>query len=256
MTREIAQPNRVLMVFAHADDETLLAGALIAKFVSDGCDVSVLCVAPGSDDRTKRLHRACADLGVNRVETLRFIEGEMWPQKPETGSDPLTASRVATAPLADISGRISGRMLEFDPDLVVTHAPYGDYGHADHAAVYRATVTAVEGAPEDLRGKLSLYALDWPSWAMRINTLMLRLARHNTHEMGHDGGFDLIAAVNSTRGQRISFQVGSFLGVRRNASRHYGPEIADGPLVLRFLEKLPAVLQRPVLGNVRVRRIY
>ena len=38
---------RVMMVFAHADDETLLAGALISKLVRDGHDVKVLCLAPG-----------------------------------------------------------------------------------------------------------------------------------------------------------------------------------------------------------------
>jgi LmbE family N-acetylglucosaminyl deacetylase len=58
--------QKILMVFAHADDETLLAGALIAKLVADGHEVSVLCLAPGDDDRTDRLRNACDDLGVVR----------------------------------------------------------------------------------------------------------------------------------------------------------------------------------------------
>ena len=77
---------KILMVFAHADDETLLAGALIAKLVADGNNVTVLCLAPGDDDRTSRLHKACEALGVATVETLRYSERVMWPDELDEAS--------------------------------------------------------------------------------------------------------------------------------------------------------------------------
>ena len=72
---------KVLAVFAHADDETLLAGALIARMVADGHEVRVLCLAPGDLDREQRLRKACDVLGVASVETLQFAEGVMWPDE-------------------------------------------------------------------------------------------------------------------------------------------------------------------------------
>ena len=64
MNQPASASARALMVFAHADDETLLAGALISKLATDGYLVKVLCLAPGSDERTKRLRKACEILGV------------------------------------------------------------------------------------------------------------------------------------------------------------------------------------------------
>ena len=41
--------RRILGVFAHPDDETLLAGALLARYTAIGVDTGVLCAAPGDD---------------------------------------------------------------------------------------------------------------------------------------------------------------------------------------------------------------
>jgi len=73
MTDSESQTSKILVVFAHAYDETLLAGALIVKLVSDGNNVTVLCLAPGDDDRTSRLHKACEVLwrGRGRNSALR-----------------------------------------------------------------------------------------------------------------------------------------------------------------------------------------
>ena len=46
MTTSHDLPAKILMVFAHADDETLLAGALVAHLVAEGHEINILCLSP------------------------------------------------------------------------------------------------------------------------------------------------------------------------------------------------------------------
>jgi len=247
------------MVFAHADDETLLAGALISKLVRGGSDVRVLCLAPGDEDRESRLRSACEVLGVSSVETLRYSEGAMWPDESGRASTADLGHMLSTAPVSDLVGRIRGRIVEYEPNVIVTHSPYGDYGHADHAAVYRGTFLAAESIlNSDLKfgeKTLRVYSLDWPKWIVRLNARLMRLGGRNTRRMGTDGRFSLPLALQTTRGISISMNVAGELSVRQRASRWYAPEIAKGPLPMQMLERLPLFAQRVFLGKARLRLV-
>ncbi|MCZ6538229.1 MAG: PIG-L family deacetylase, partial [Chloroflexi bacterium] len=259
------------MVVAHADDETLLAGALIAKLVSIGHEVSVLCLAPGGGERTQRLRNACEVLGVSSVETFRYTGGVMWPEdtgSPETrpsqahlrengGDDRTLAPVLATAPVGDLAGRIGGRISENDPDIVITHSRYGDYGHADHAATHLATVLAFETSASE---RSRLYALAWPSFLVSLNGRLMKIGGRDIRRMGPNGQFDLLQAINVAAtarslvpgGTDVTVRVADMLKVRRAASRWYADEMSRGPLPLRILERLPVWLQRTVLGRARL----
>jgi len=216
--------RRVLLVFAHADDETLLAGALIARLVAEDYFVKVLCLAPGSEDRTSRLRNACSVLGVGAVETLRYSEGAMWPTDDADGaaisseSRDAMQARLSSAPIADLSGRITGRIVEFDADIVITHSPYGDYGHADHAAVSRATRRAVQGTSLSSVSNIRLYELEWPRWLVRLNGILMKLGRRDLRRMGHDGSFDFLDAMRGSAGYSHALDVSTGLQTRRIAS--------------------------------------
>ncbi len=265
--------TRVLMVFAHADDETLLAGALIAKLVSVGLEVKVLCLAPGGGKRQLRLRKACGVLGVSAVEILRYAEGAMWPDEEveshvaspsgmrfnENGGDARSttarAPLLATAPVGDVAGRIAGRISEYDPDIVITHSRYGDYGHADHAATYHATLQAFEASACE---RSRLYAIAWPKFLVGLNRRMLKIGGRDIRRMGPAGRFDLPMAIQCRSSSdaasvtSVTIRVADMLGLRRTASRWYALELSKGPLPLRILERLPTWLQRTVLGKARL----
>jgi LmbE family N-acetylglucosaminyl deacetylase len=253
MTDPESKVSKILMVFAHADDETLLAGALIASLVSDGHNVTVLCLAPGDDDRTSRLHKACAVLGVNAVETLRYIEGAMWRDELDEASnareDLKLMPALSVVPVDDLASRVSGRISEINPDVVITHSAHGDYGHPDHAAVYEATLRAVERSVSDT---VRLYALSWPRWMVKFNIRLMKLGGRNIRKMGPKGRFNLSGAVYRSENSTTSIKVGNKLGIRREASRWYAAEIARGPLPLRILERLPLWIQSRFLGRARL----
>ena len=253
MSRQMRSGQRVMMVFAHADDETLLAGALIAKLVSDGHDVKVLCLAPGDDDRIRRLRRACLALGVSAVETLRFSESPMWPDDAdETRKLPTKhlSPQLSLVPITELAYKVAGRISEHAPDVVVTHSSYGDYGNCDHAATFCATKLATESVGDEA---IRFYSLGWARWMVGGNARLMRLSGRSIRRMGPDGSFDMWLALIRSKSPSITIDVSAELGVRRKASRWYGAEIAKGPLPMRLLERVPLILQRSFLGKARLR---
>jgi hypothetical protein len=157
--------------------------------------------------------------------------------------------------MADLSGRISGRIVEFDADIVITHSPYGDYGHADHAAVSRATRRAVRGISLSSESNIRLYELEWPRWVVRLNGILMKLGKQDLRRMGHDGNFDFLDAMRGSTGYSHSLDVSTGLLKRRRASVWYEREIAEGPLPMRILERLPIRVQQLFLGKARLNMI-
>lgn len=233
--------GRVLMVFAHPDDETLLAGALIPKLLSDGNEVHLLCVAPGDDaDRVSRMERAAAEFGISRVVSLRFAASGASNPPAEGPRMPTLAS----APESAVAHLIEGRIAEIAPSIVITHSPTGDYGHPDHIACHRATAMAVDATSRPLE----LYALAWPSFALSVNRRLGRV-------FGAFGDREATAERPENLPVTHVHDVSRYLPHRKRAARHYSNEIARGPLPMRLLEAAPVALQRPVLGKARLSRI-
>ena len=242
--------RRILGVFAHPDDETLLAGALLARYAAAGVDTGVLCAAPGDDRSKQKLTDACRALGIGNVATLRYHGSPMWP---ETRREPQSSLRLADAHVDDIAARIAGHITAFEPDTVITHSTYGDYGHVDHAAVCAATIRAV--VQENTRST-RLYCLDWPRRLVGLNLKLMRLMGRDVTRMGPNGEFDLAAAVANAPSATEAIDVAAFLKTRKAASRFYAYEISLGPPLLRALEYVPVLLQRPVLGRVRLAQVH
>ena len=242
--------RRVLGVFAHPDDETLLAGALLARFAASGAETGVLCAAPGDDQSIQKLADACHVLGVTDVAALRYHGSPMWPETRH-GSRP--SLRLADAYIDDIAARIAGHVASFAPDTVITHSTYGDYGHVDHATVCAATIRAVTQANS---ASTRLYCLDWPRPLVRLNLRLMRLARQDITRMGPNGEFNLEHAVANAPPCTGVLDVAAFLRTRKAASRLYSDQISAGPPLLRALEYAPVLLQRPFLGRARLAQVH
>ena len=240
----------MLGVFAHPDDETLLAGALLAKLASSGAKIGVLCAAPGDDESKQKLSDACRVLGIDDVSSLRYHGSPMWPVTDRHSQSSL---RLADAHVDDIAARIAGCIASFGPDTVITHSTYGDYGHVDHATVCAATIRAVKQAAD---ASTRLYCLDWPRPLVRLNLRLMRLARQDITRMGPNGKFNLERAVVNAPPTTESIDVSEFLKTRKAASRFYADPISVGPPLLRALEHAPTLLQRPFLGRVRLAQVY
>jgi LmbE family N-acetylglucosaminyl deacetylase len=257
--------RRLLAIFAHADDETLLAGALLARYAGEGAEVRLICAAPGDEEQEQRLTRAAGVLGISDVSSLRYDPSPMWPaggRSPKTvlGGAPLVASEpvesvaplLTRAPAGDLVTRMAGRLDDFMPEAVLTHSPYGDYGHPDHIIVHRAVVEAFRVAP---RPGARLYCLAYPLPLVRLNEMLMRLSGRDTRRMGPDGTVDLHEAVRAAPAKTCVVDVTGYVAVRQKAAAVYNEVIASGPLPLRMIERSPVWFRKRFFGRAAVTRL-
>lgn len=148
---EKAPLRKLLAVFAHPDDESFICGGTLAKYASEGVEVTLVCATRGemgrrmgnppylnretmAAARERELREACACLGI---EHLRFLD--------------IRDKTVEFVEEGRLAERIKDIIRELEPDIVFTfHEVLG--GHPDHCAIGKATTAAFHQAalPGDL----------------------------------------------------------------------------------------------------------
>lgn len=127
----IGMPRRMTVIAPHPDDETLGAGATIARFADAGVEVSVLIVSghlpPLYPPEAFVATRAEADaaLGVLGAKEWSFME--------------IPATKVHEVPVAELAGRITAYVRTRAPEVVLI--PFPDR-HIDHRVIFDAAVVA------------------------------------------------------------------------------------------------------------------
>jgi len=140
----------ILVVVAHPDDETMLAGGTLALASSCGWQTHLLCATRGEGGemgeppvcsredlprvREQELHCAAQALGVTTVSLLDCVD-------PLVGPD--EALYAFTDDENGLAHRISTVIERLSPDYVLTHGSDGEYGHPGHQVLFRAAFLAV-----------------------------------------------------------------------------------------------------------------
>jgi LmbE family N-acetylglucosaminyl deacetylase len=184
-----------MAVLAHPDDESLGVGGTLAKYAAEGADVFVVTATRGErggyhgrrpgdpghpgpaalgDVRESELRDAASALGVREVSILGYGDGQL---------DRADVRRVVA--------EIAGHVRRARPDVVITFAPDGAYGHPDHIAISQFTTGAAiaaangmglddDAARADAHAVSKLYYIAWPqeTWAAyqaAVNKLAARV---------------------------------------------------------------------------------
>jgi LmbE family N-acetylglucosaminyl deacetylase len=155
--------RRMMVVTAHPDDECLGFGGVLAKYAADGVETVLVTATrgqagryrghaqgtaghPGSDElariRERELRAAAGVLGIARVIVLDYQD-----------------QRVDQADAAGAVSALSAAIRRARPDVVLTFAPDGAYGHPDHVAVSQMTAAAIVAAADREYGADVLRAL-------------------------------------------------------------------------------------------------
>jgi LmbE family N-acetylglucosaminyl deacetylase len=139
-------PLRLLCVLAHPDDESLGTGGILAKYGAEGVETHLLTATRGEKGRIgderpgaaiaapireRELRRAAEVLGVRSLHFLDYQDGDL------DRADP----REAVA-------RIAAHLRAIRPQVVVTFAADGAYGHPDHVAISQLTGAALVAAAD------------------------------------------------------------------------------------------------------------
>jgi LmbE family N-acetylglucosaminyl deacetylase len=156
-------PKRLLVLLAHADDETAAAPAL-ARNAREGVQVYMLIATDGSGGSGSQAYLQRSDSGPvgdalvkARVEEARCAATALGAQEPVLLAFPdgklgdYLGDRTLLARLTD---RIAKEIERLRPDVVVTWGPDGGTGHPDHRLVSDIATqlqrAGVAGMPERL----------------------------------------------------------------------------------------------------------
>ncbi|MFD8418757.1 PIG-L deacetylase family protein [Streptomyces sp. NPDC059466] len=172
----------LLGVFAHPDDESLLAGGVLARHAAGGARAGVVTATWAPDShRATELAEALAILGAGRPHMLGHRDARNDASAPDK-------PRFCDAPLDELIAQLVVLLREFRPDIVVTHDSVGQLtGHPDHLHTHRVTLLAVEAA-----GLAHLYPDAGDPWRIRA----LYAATHPHSGVGQLG--PLLTGVGKT----------------------------------------------------------
>lgn len=170
-----ADVPRLLLVHAHPDDETLMTGGTIAHYAARGVHVTLVTCTLGEEGeviptslrilaadqadqlggyRVGELRAACATLGVHEHRFLGGIgrwrdSGMRWEKPGQAAALPSTHPRAfATGDQDEQVAELAAVLREVRPQVVVTYADDGGYGHPDHVRAHHVTTAAADRVPE------------------------------------------------------------------------------------------------------------
>ncbi|MEQ1831837.1 MAG: PIG-L family deacetylase [Candidatus Eisenbacteria bacterium] len=173
---------RLMGVFAHPDDESLGFGGTLARYAAEGVHTSLVVAThgqagryrgilpgaeghPGTDElariRERELRAAAQVLGVQDLSLLGYRDQQLDRAEPR-----------------EVIGRIAAHLRRVRPQVVLTFAHDGAYGHPDHVAISQFTAAAIVAAADGgfaaptrdrsyaPHAVAKLYHLAWPRTAM------------------------------------------------------------------------------------------
>ncbi|MFE2582062.1 PIG-L deacetylase family protein [Streptomyces sp. NPDC059378] len=131
----------LLGVFAHPDDESLLAGGVLAQHAAGGARTAVVTATwAGNTTRAAELDAALTVLGAGEPRMLGHRDARNESSAPGR-------PRWCDVHLAEAVAQVVAHIRQFRPDVVVTHDALGQLtGHPDHRRTHRVALLAVEAA--------------------------------------------------------------------------------------------------------------
>ncbi|WP_024793787.1 N-acetyl-1-D-myo-inositol-2-amino-2-deoxy-alpha-D-glucopyranoside deacetylase [Tomitella biformata] len=158
--------RRMLLVHAHPDDETITTGGVIARYLAEGVEVTVVTCTLGEEGevigrrwaglvvaeadqlggyRVLELTNALAELGG--VEPVFLGGAGRWRDSGMAGTPAAANPRAfVNADRAQAEEQLAEIIRERRPHVVITYDADGGYGHPDHIEAHRLTMAALESA--------------------------------------------------------------------------------------------------------------
>lgn len=262
--RETAATRRLLLIYAHPDDESFGNAGTIARYASEGADVHYATATRGECGdvapalladyadigalRTAELSRAATTLDLASFHFLGYRDSGM-PGSPNNAHPQSTVS----AAVDDVAAKIAVLIRVLQPQVVVTFSPYGGYGHPDHIAVHWAALAAFHAAGDATVFGQHLDAGLFP-WQPRklyystFSTRLLKLALTGMRMLGKDptkfgenGDVDFTRIVAEATPVTTRVNCGAFLAQKDQAWQAHQSQLGS----MGFMVQIPRPLRRP-----------
>jgi N-acetyl-1-D-myo-inositol-2-amino-2-deoxy-alpha-D-glucopyranoside deacetylase len=248
--------QRLLLVHAHPDDESIGTGATMAKYVAEGAGVTLVTCTLGElgeiippdladlawdkrnqlgEHRIAELAAACAALGVT---DHRFLGGPgRWRDSGMMGEQSNEADgSFWRADVEEAAAALLAVITEVRPQVMVTYDANGFYGHPDHIQAHRVAWRAFERANGMVR---KFYATAVPRSVLAEAIKAMRESGGppgDAAPRGEGGGFLAVESVDDlpfgVPDDQISTEIDAsdYLDAKMAAMRAHATQIAvDGP---------------------------
>ncbi len=257
--------QRLLLVHAHPDDESIGQGATMAKYVAMGRGVTLITCTGGemgeilvpelehlaadredglAEHRRGELAAAMSALGVSDHRYLgghgRYRDsGMQWdPEGHAAPADHIHDNAFWHADLAEAATLLVEVVREVRPQVLVTYDEFGGYGHPDHVqahrvAMYAAQLAAVPSYRRDLGEPWQIAKIYWGAMSesrMREGLRRLREAGDTTAFRGMDPDGPLPPFVAPDEDLAAAVDATEHVGQKMDALRAHATQITtDGP---------------------------
>lgn len=262
--------RRLLISYAHPDDESFGLGGLIAKYVSEGAEVDLICATNGdvgtvsaehlngfssvAELRLSELDCAAELLGIRHVFKFGYRDSGMMGS--ETSNDPAC---LWQADQVELTRRVVEVIREIQPQVVITFNSYGGYGHPDHIAIQKATTAAFFAAGESsyvTDGQTpykpqKLYYTSVPTNMLRIGLLRTRLRGQDPRHLGKNRDLDMVAVLEHAEPIHTIVNVSRFFEQWNAANACHKSQLGGG-----MSNQVPQFLRRIISPSQSFTRIY
>ena len=257
--------ERMLLVHAHPDDETIGQGATMARYVAEGRGVTLVTCTGGemgevlvadlehlaegregglAEHRRGELAAAMRELGVTDHRYLGGFgtyrdSGMQWHADghavPADETDPRA---FWNADLTEAADHLVAVLREVRPQVVVTYDQFGGYGHPDHiqahrVATYAVALAAVPSYRRELGPAWDVEKVYWGAMSesrMRAGLRSLREAGDATSFEGMDPDGPLPPFITADENLAAAVDATGHVAAKMAAMRAHATQITvDGP---------------------------
>lgn len=264
--------RRLLISFAHPDDESFGLGAAIAKWNAEGVDVYLICATNGDvgtvPDEMKDQYSSIAELRLSELECadkiLKFKQifklgyRDSGMMGSETSKHPDSLWSQWENHTERVTYDVTKVIRQIRPQVVITFNKYGGYGHPDHIAIQQATVKAFNCASDetyDTDGLApykpqKLYYSAYPKITMQMRIWNMRLRRQNPRQMGRNKDIDIVKILDHVEPIHAQFPITKYFDVWEKASQCH---VSQGGGRISNTSRL---WRRLVFAHQRFTRVY
>lgn len=253
--------RRLLISFAHPDDESFGLGAAIGKWIDDDVDVYLICATNGdvgtipsemadkfntvAELRLSELECANKILKFKKIFTLGYRDSGMMGSETSKHPDSLWSQweNNSERVLHDVTKVIR----EVRPHVIITFNRYGGYGHPDHIAIQQATVKAFDCANDasyQTDGLApyqaqKLYYSAFPKITLQMRIWNIRLLGQDPRRVGVNKDIDMIKILDHVEPVHTRIPIVKYIDFWEQASACHvsqgGGRISRTPRWLRTL---------------------
>ncbi|MCC6169869.1 MAG: PIG-L family deacetylase [Caldilineaceae bacterium] len=264
----MANRRTLLGIFAHPDDESFGPGGTLARYAAEDVQVHVIIATDGiagsvedpgqvkehqtlAQVRSTELSNAAVALGITSIWSLPYRDSGMRGTPDNEHPDALVQQ-----PVEALAQELLDYIERLQPQVIVTHDPYGGYGHPDHVRVCEATTAAFHLARQQrggYGGPQKLYYTAFDKRFLKLTVQVMPWMGQDPTAIGRNKDIDLVEISRWETPIHARVDVSRYLPQKLAASLAHASQYSGGPT---FIRVLPSFLRRRLLGIDTFTRAY